>query len=60
MKINFRNKSARLKLSSSVETCKRCPFIKMPCKCPWNTSTIIDCYGKGHWIDGESLDIFQV
>jgi hypothetical protein len=30
----------------------------MPCNCPWNTSTIVDCYGKGHWIDGESPDIF--
>jgi hypothetical protein len=58
MKIYFQNKVARLKRRNHGNSCKRCPFIKMPCNCPWNTSTIVDCYGKGHWIDGESPDIF--
>ena len=58
MKINFRNKAARLKLSSLTPTCNRCPFVSVPC--PFGTSTIVDCYGKGWWIDGESLDIFKV
>jgi hypothetical protein len=59
MKINFRNKAAKLKLSSSTATCKRCPFdVVVPC--PFETSTIVDCDGKGWWVDGESLDIFKV
>lgn len=59
MKINFRNKAARLKLSSSVETCKRYLFYESK-PCPFGMSTIVDCYAKGWWVDGESLDIFQV
>lgn len=58
MKINFRNTAAKLKLSSLNPTCKRCPFVSV--FCPFGTSTIVDCHGKGWWIDGESLDIFQV
>ena len=58
MKIYFQNKAARLKLSSLVPTCKRCPFMSV--SCPFGTSTILNCYGKGWWIDGESLDIFKV
>lgn len=59
MKINFRNKAARLKLSSLTPTCKRCPF-NIGVSCPFGTSTILDCYGKGWWIDGELSDIFKV
>ena len=58
MKINFRNKAARLKLSSLIPTCLRCPFVSV--SCPFGTSTMADCYGKGWWIDGESLDIFKI
>ena len=58
MKINFRNKAAKLKLSSSTATCLRCPFVHV--NCPFGTSTILDCYGKGWWIDGELLDVFKV
>lgn len=58
MKINFRNKAAKLKLSSSAATCARCPFVHV--NCPFGTSTILDCYGKGWWIDGELLDVFKV
>jgi hypothetical protein len=60
MKIYFRNKAARLKLSSLTPTCRRCPFyVVVPC--PFDTSsTVIDCYGKGWWVDGELLDIFKV
>lgn len=59
MKINFRNKAARLKLRSLVPTCKRCPFyVSSPC--PFGTFTIVDCNNKGWWIGGESLDIFKV
>lgn len=59
MKIYFRNKAARLKLSLGIPSCKKCPFyVNVPC--PFGTSTIVDCYGKGWWIDGESLDIFRV
>ena len=29
MKINFRNKAAKLKLSSSAATCLRCPFVRV-------------------------------
>lgn len=59
MKINFRNKAARLKLSSLVPTCKRCPFYEV-IPCPFGTSTTADCYSKGWWIDRESIDIFKV
>lgn len=59
MKINFRNKAARLKLSSSYAKCTRCPF-NVGVYCPFCKKSIIDCYGKGWWIDGESLDIFKV
>lgn len=59
MKINFKNKAAKLKLSSLTPTCKRCPFL-CGIHCPFGTSTIVDCHGKGWWIDGESLDIFKV
>jgi hypothetical protein len=57
MKIYFKNKAAKLKLSSLTPTCKRCPFV-IPC--PFGTATILDCHGKGWWIDGETLDIFKV
>jgi hypothetical protein len=59
MKIYFRNKAAKLTLSSSAATCVRCPFYKIS-RCPFCASTIVDCYDKGWWIDGESLDIFKV
>lgn len=59
MKIYFKNKAARLRLRSLFAACKSCPFnIGIPC--PFGTSTIVDCYGKGWWIDGESLDVFKV
>ena len=32
----------------------------MGVSCPLGTSTIVDCDGKGRWVDGESLDIFKV
>lgn len=61
MKIYFRNKAAKLKRYNHGNSCKRCPFFKILDNCPWHTSTpIVDCYGKGHWVDGESLDIFKV
>ena len=59
MKINFRNKAAKLKLSSLAPACVRCPFYEVN-PCPFGTPTIVDCYGKGWWIDGESVDIFRV
>lgn len=59
MKINFRNKAARLRFSDLIKTCSRCPFY-VNVSCPFETSTIVDCDGKGWWIDGESLDIFKV
>lgn len=59
MKINFRNKAAKLTLSNLLPTCKRCPFYEVN-PCPFGMSTIVDCYGKGWWIDGESVDIFRV
>lgn len=61
MKINFRNTAAKLKrCTEGAYSCERCPFFKKPIRCPQNTSTIVDCYGKGWWIDGELLDIFKV
>lgn len=59
MKINFRNKAAKLTFSSSAATCKRCPFYEVN-PCSFGMSTIVDCYAKGWWVDGESLDIFKV
>lgn len=59
MKIHFRNKAARLKLSSSYPTCNRCPFY-IAAPCPFGTSVIVDCNSKGWWVDGESLDIFKL
>ena len=59
MKIYFQNKAARLKLNSLIRSCKRCPFYKV-IPCPFGTSTMADCYGKGWWIDGESLDVFKI
>ena len=59
MKIYFKDKAAILKFSSLAATCQRCPFNMVDC-CPLNTATIVDCYGKGWWIDGESLDIFRL
>lgn len=59
MKINFRNRAARLKLSSSNPTCRMCPFHEC-IPCPFYTFTDINCDGKGWWIDGEALDIFRV
>lgn len=59
MKVNFRNKAARLNFSSSHLTCKRCPFYEAK-PCPFKTSIIVDCDNKGWWVDGESLDIFKV
>ena len=50
--------SIRLKLSSLAPTCLRCPFMNV--SCPFHTSTSLDCYGKGWWIDGELLDIFRL
>ena len=58
MKISFRNKAAKLKLSSSAATCTRCPFVSI--SCPFGTSTILDCYSKGWGVDGELLDVFKV
>lgn len=58
MKIYFKNKAARLRLRSLFAACKSCPFVSV--LCPFGTSTIVDCYGKGWWIDGESLDVFKV
>lgn len=59
MKVYFQNKAARLKLHNIIPTCISCLFYTgVPC--PFGTSTILDCHGKGWWIDGESLDIFQV
>lgn len=58
MKIYFKNKAARLKLSSLFVTCRRCPFNGDLCPC--STATIVDCYCKGWWVDGESLDVFKV
>lgn len=60
MKIYFRNKAARLKRRNEDYSCERCPFFKILDDCPWDTSTIVDCYCKGHWVDGESLDIFKI
>jgi hypothetical protein len=59
MKIYFRNKAARLKLSSLNPTCDRCPFYVCT-PCPFYTPTVTNCDGKGWWVDGESLDIFKV
>lgn len=59
MKICFRNKAARLKLSSSYTSCNRCPF-HMYNYCPVHSSLNVDCDSKGWWIDGESLDVFKV
>ena len=58
MKINFRNKAAKLKLSRLVPACVRCPFYESV-PCPFGTLTIVDCCA-GWWIDRESLDIFRV
>jgi hypothetical protein len=60
MKINFRNKTARLKNLFEDYSCRKCPFHDSRVRCPWTTSTIVDCYSKGWWVDGESLDIFKV
>lgn len=59
MKIYFQNKVAKFKPHSLVPTCKSCLFY-MGVPCPFGTSTIVDCGGKGWWIDGESLDIFRL
>lgn len=58
MKIYFQNRAAKLKLGSSERACSRCPFKNT--NCPWSTSTIIDCYHKGWWVDGESIDVFKL
>jgi len=60
MKIYFRNKAAKLKLSSLTPTCKRCPFYNMPYPCPFYSSTILNCSGYGWWVDRESSDIFEL
>ena len=60
MKIYFRNKSARLKLSSFYATCNRCPFNVSVRYCSFGRATIVNCAGKGWWVAGESLDIFKV
>lgn len=60
MKINFRNEAARLQYHSDGYSCKRCPFFRIINTCPRNTSTIVDCYDKGYWVNGESPDIFKV
>jgi hypothetical protein len=60
MKIYFRNKAARLKRHNHGNSCGRCPFFRPIILCPWNTSATVDCYGKGHWVDGEFIDIFKV
>lgn len=59
MKIYFRNKTAKLKLHNLIAACKNCLFYRgIPC--PLGTSTIVDCDGKGRWIDGESSSIFKI
>jgi hypothetical protein len=61
MKIYFRNKAAKLKrCTEGAYSCERCPFFKPPICCPRNTSTILNCYGKGYWVDGEFIDIFKI
>lgn len=59
MKIYYRNKAVKLKLHNLVPTCKNCLFY-MGVPCPFGTSTIVDCCGKGWWIDGEFIDIFTL
>jgi hypothetical protein len=59
MKVYFQDRAAKFKLHNVVPTCKSCLFY-MGVPCPFGASTIVDCGGKGHWIDGESLDIFKV
>lgn len=51
MKIYFQNKAAKLKFSSLFAAYKRCPF---------GAPTIINCHGKGWWVNGELPDIFKV
>lgn len=59
MKIYYRNKTAKLKLSVLYATCIKCPFyIGVPC--PFGTGTTIDCINKGWWVDGESTEIFKL
>lgn len=59
MKIYFKNKAAKLKLGIFYATCGKCPFY-VGVRCPFDTSTIVDCNGKGWWIGGESVDIFEL
>lgn len=59
MKIYFRNKAARLTLGSLFPTCTRCPFYDST-PCPFGMSGILDCTGKGSWVDGESPEIFKL
>lgn len=59
MKIYYRNKAVKLKLHNLVPTCKNCLFY-MGVHCPFGKSTIIDCGGKGWWVDEKSSDIFKL
>ena len=62
MKINFRNKAAKLQSDNYLDlTCKKCPFCTYPPLCPFETSSeTINCGNAGYWVDGESLDIFKI
>lgn len=62
MKINFRNKAAKLQFDNYLAlTCKKCPFHTYPPSCPFETSSeTINCGNAGYWVDGESLDIFKI
>lgn len=62
MKINFRNKAAKLQSDNYLAlTCKKCPFCTYPPPCPFETSLeTINCGNAGYWVDGESLDIFKI
>lgn len=59
MKIYYRNKTAKLTRSLEGYSCKRCPFHSI-LFCPYSTSTIGDCEGRGWWVDGESSEIFNL
>ena len=59
MKINFRNKAAKLQRNIEECSCKKCPFCEC-IPCPFYTPTDINCDDKGWRIEGESLDIFKI
>ena len=58
MKIYFQNRTAKLKWSDDY-SCVRCP-LHSKLFCPYHTETILDCYGRGYWVDGESSDVFKL